>query len=476
MLLPGCFLLGCTGADDVRGIDGTAGFAPYPDIDHGAMARRIAAPGDSLAAVNVGELGLEPDGSIRLWRPRLADGGKLFVLERYAPDGKLEDRLESPELEDGYHHGDGLRMVFHPDGDLTLVRTMPGGAIEYVRRSATFAETGRVTVPAEGPVALPDFYRVADDGQFTTEPGGMSATPPYTTFVADGAGGFFGTQIFVNSTRDWGGVRLVHLDRSYAMTAATWVLPGNELPVARYGTPIVIDGKVVTPVFRYAFEEVHLLVDHQHRVWALSGGPGSASGALSQAFGRPVELRDSGDMFLLRYSESLQLEAVVSLPAANQQMLGSLAEGPGGAIGVASLSTESRAIEPNKTFNYNVWFASVDRDGNLIGQRELDLDQDDWPYALAACGAGFCIAGETATRWVDTGSQVEIAKGFLVDVGIDGSSVRLSTLHGPRRNVIERMATLGDGSVVFVGTTDGPITHTDPGQRSMSALLGVMAF
>jgi len=38
------------------------------------------------------------------------------------------------------------------------------------------------------------------------------------------------------------------------------------------------------------------------------------------------------------------------------------------------------------------------------------------------------------------------------------------------------MATLGDGSVVFVGTTDGPITHTDPSQRSLSALLGVMAF
>ena len=274
----------------------------------------------------------------------------------------------------------------------------------------------------------------------------------------------------------WRGVRLVHLDSGYAMTAATWMLPGSELPVAWRGTPVEVNGMVVTPEFRYAFEAVHLLVDRQHRVWALSSGPGSASGALGQALGRPVDLRDSGELFLMRFSPSLELEAVVSLPAANQQMFGLLAEGPDGSIGVASLSVEKRAIEPNKTENYNVFFTSVDRDAHLLGQRELDLDHDDWPYALAACGAGYCIAGQTATTWVDTGSQVEFANGFIVDVGIDGSSTNLATLHGPRRNVIERMASLGDGSVVFVGTTDGPITHTDPGQRSLSALLGVMAF
>jgi hypothetical protein len=254
------------------------------------------------------------------------------------------------------------------------------------------------------------------------------------------------------------------------------MLPGYELPVAWRGVPVEIDGKVVTPELRYFFEDVHLLVDREHRLWALSSGPGSASGALSQALGRPVDLRDSGELFLLRFSPSLQLEAMVSLPAANQQLFSVLAEGPNGAIGVASLSVEKREIEPNKTFNYNVFFASVDRDGNLLGQGEFDLDQDDWPYALAACGAGFCIAGETATKWVDTGSQVQDAKGFILDVGIDGSVTKLTTLHGPRRNVIESMATRDDGSVVFVGTTDGPITHTDPSQHSLSALLGVLAF
>ena len=48
----------------------------------------------------------------------------------------------------------------------------------------------------------------------------------------------------------------------------------------------------------------------------------------------------------------------------------------------------------------------------------------------------------------------------------------LATLHGPRRSSIDTLAPRRDGSVVFAGTTDGPITHTDPGERERTPVLG----
>jgi hypothetical protein len=153
-----------------------------------------------------------------------------------------------------------------------------------------------------------------------------------------------------------------------------------------------------------------------------------------------------------------------------------MAEAADGTIGVAALSLAPRPPEPNKTLNYNTWFASIDRDGHLIGIHELDLGDDDWPHALSACGPGFCIAGELGTRFVDTRSQVEFARGYVLALGTDGHRVGLVTLHGPRRNTIDSLAVRADGRVVFSGSTDGPITHTDPSEWNATALLGVVGF
>ncbi|HMG57639.1 MAG TPA: hypothetical protein VK601_29265 [Kofleriaceae bacterium] len=476
MLLPLWFTaLGCaSGAEPLRGIDGEPGFGPYADVDQGAVARRIADP-----YLGVGNVNVAPDGSIRLWRWGLSDGTQdartdeetAHILERYSPDGRLEERRAL---------GHGF-AVFHPDGELTIAREGGGGAVEYARWSSSFVEASRVVVPSSrAMVAMPEFYRIADDGTFTIEPGGMALEPPPSSLVgslvAAGDGGFYGVQNFVDA-QGHRGVRLLRLDADHAVVASTWMLPGAEMPIAWQGEPIEIDGKVITPTLRYSFEGVHLLVDRRQRVWALSDAPGSAAGALNRALGRPVDLRDTGDkgeLFLMRFSPALELEAVVPLPAANEQRFAFIAEAADGTIGVAALSIEDRAIGPNKTSNYNVFFASVDPDGNVLGQRELDIDHDEWPRALAACGPGFCIGGETGTSWVDTGSQVEFAQGFVMAVGTNASPASLMTLHGPRRNVITTMSGAGDGSVTFAGTTDGPITHTDPAELSTSAVLGTL--
>lgn len=95
---------------------------------------------------------------------------------------------------------------------------------------------------------------------------------------------------------------------------------------------------------------------------------------------------------------------------------------------------------------------------------------------MTACAPGFCLAGELGTRFVDTRSQVEFARGYVLALGTDGHRVDLVTLRGPRHNLIDSLAPRSDGSVVFAGSTDGPITHTDPSEWNATALIGVVGF
>jgi hypothetical protein len=458
---------GCGDAADAHGIDGAAGFAPYPDIDHEAVARQIAPSYMSLASQKLGQLDVAPDGSIRLSRQGRPGDFRYQVVERYAPDGLLEARLDLRSDD---------RVVFHPDGELTEATPLAGGGTAYVRWSASFTELARFAVAGDdgATTSLPTYYRVADDGTFTSEPAIASRVAPrVAALVADRDGGFYAIESFTDPSGHHGS-RLVRRDAGHAVVATAWLFPGAELPIRWRGTPIEVDGEVVTPILRYRLDDSQLLVDRRHRVWVVSSAPASAAAALGEFYGRPIDLRESTELFVLRFSASLELEAVVAVPAPNAQEFAMLAEGADGTIGIAALSAQKQDIGANKTTNYNTFFASLDPDGKLLGQRELDLDRDDWPHALAACEGGFCIAGETATTWVDTGSQVEFGQGFILAVGLDGNPIAQARLHGSRHNVIEALAPLEDGGVVFAGTTDGPITHTDPAELSSTALLGVL--
>jgi hypothetical protein len=302
----------------------------------------------------------------------------------------------------------------------------------------------------------------------------MGSVGAFLDFIGDGSGGLLATQTGSVAGHGLAGWRVVRLDASFDPVAAAWVLPGAELPIIWTGTPIVIDGKVVTPTLRAQLDGPHLAVDAQGRIWMQSGALAATSQALARFYGQTLELRDANDLFLVKLSPALAVEQVVSLPADGAQMFGLIAAAPDGTIGVAALSQTTTPVEANKSFVYDVFVASVDGDGRALGERVLDLGGDDHAYGLAACGRAFCVSGETGTKWVDTGSQVAFATGFVAALEREGSAERHWTLHGPRQNVVQTTAPRGDGSVVFAGVTDGYITHTPESERYATTVLGLV--
>jgi hypothetical protein len=457
------------GGSSTDGGSSSDGFGPYAGLDEGGLAVATETR-HAVTYPDPGQVHAAPDGTVWVWRGSL--------LEHYSAQGLLLARTEliAPD-EDG---GTGSRpvpshVVFHPSGEITVAvaRYLPGptpdrkiAAVELRRLSPAADEIRRVLVRGEETLTLPEFYQVEKDGTFALSPGATVSQPGFfpIELVADDDGGLYATDRF----------RLFHLDADDSIVATTWLVPNAELPVQRYFKFINEKGETIEIPLRYSVTSGALVVDHAHRVWVALTGPSFASAMLGRHYGEPVELGDDGDVFLVRFSPSLTVELAVSLPAPNGQYssLLQLAENTGGAIGVAAWSEETREIEPNKSFDYNVRFAMIDADGRKLAGSELDFSRDDEPMALSGCGDGFCIGGITDSKWVDTGSQVDFAKGFILKMRADGQRDKLWTLHGPRNNYVSSLSAGADGSVFFTAVTNGPITHTDPSERYAETLLG----
>ncbi|MBC7976656.1 MAG: hypothetical protein H7138_16910 [Myxococcales bacterium] len=438
-------------------------FGPYAGLDEDAVAVLLHI-GDDLSAAAVTQVHAAPDGTVWVRRGaslehRAATGERIAAKDLTSVS---ENQLVAPD-----------EIVFHADGEITAVTLLvvaradgrPVFAAELRRLSHDLRDLRRVLVQGEATLTLPERHIVAEDGSFTTEPGETLSQPGFAPrrFVADADGGLYAIERG----------RLVHLDARYAVVAATWLSPDLELPIKRYVTIINERGETIQIPIRHQLMSGDLVVDQAQRIWAAFAAPSFASPALTQHYGAPVELGDDGDLFVVRFSPALVPERVVSLPAPNvQDQVPYLAKSAAGTIGVTSWSTERRDIEPNKTFNGNVAFAVVDADGQRLANGDLDLARDDQPIALAPCADGFCIGGITDTKWVDTGSQVDFGKGFILQMTADGQRDRLWTLHGPRNNEVRSLAGSLDGVVFFSATTNGPITHTDPAEGSRELILG----
>jgi hypothetical protein len=445
------------------------GFGPHAGLDEGGLAVVTEAT-HALTYPDPGRVHAAPDGTVWLWRGAL--------LEHYSAQGELLARKDLIAADED--NGVGGRpvpshVVFHPSGEITVAvaHYLPGpapdrkiAAVELRRLSPAADEIRRVLIRGEETLALPELYQVEKDGTFVLSPGATMPQPGFLPIqlVADADGGLYATDRF----------RLFHLDANDSIVATTWLVPNAELPVQRYFKFINDKGETVEIPFRYSVTCGDLIVDHAHRVWAALTAPSFASAMLSRHYGTPVGLGDDGDVFLVRFSPSGTVELAVSLPAPNDQygVALQLAESAGGTIGVAAWSGELREIEPNKTTNYNASFATVDADGRKLGGSEVDLSRDDEPMALAGCGDGFCIGGITDSKWVDTGSQVDFAKGFILKMRADGQQDKLWTLHGPRNNYVSSLSAGADGTVFFTAVTNGPITHTDPAERFAETLMG----
>jgi hypothetical protein len=107
--------------------------------------------------------------------------------------------------------------------------------------------------------------------------------------------------------------------------------------------------------------------------------------------------------------------------------------------------------------------------------RTLDLSRDDFAWALAeAPGGGFVLGGRTDYVQVDTNSEVENGKGLFLTLAADLTKQATVELVGPRDVKVSALRMRCDGSVVFAGTRDGPLTHTDPSMTNNDGVWGVL--
>jgi hypothetical protein len=76
---------------------------------------------------------------------------------------------------------------------------------------------------------------------------------------------------------------------------------------------------------------------------------------------------------------------------------------------------------------------------------------------------------------VDTNSEIEDGKGLLVTLSPDFQVVQSIALAGPRDVQVTECRFRPDGSVIFAGSRNGPLTHTDPSMLNNDGMLGTVA-
>jgi hypothetical protein len=75
---------------------------------------------------------------------------------------------------------------------------------------------------------------------------------------------------------------------------------------------------------------------------------------------------------------------------------------------------------------------------------------------------------------VDTNSEVENGKGLFLTLRADLTQESTVELVGPRDVQVRTLRLRSDGSLVFAGTRDGPLTHTDPVMTNNDGVWGIV--
>jgi len=127
----------------------------------------------------------------------------------------------------------------------------------------------------------------------------------------------------------------------------------------------------------------------------------------------------------------------------------------------------TRHDAPNRTMEWDIAMMRGRVDGTSLPEyRTIDLARDDFGWALAAgAGGDLIVGGRTDYVQVDTNSEVENGKGLLLALSPDLARRAVLELAMPRDVQVRALRMLPDGRLLFAGTRDGPLTHTE---RSMT--------
>jgi len=387
-------------------------------------------------------LEVDPREKVWLLRDEVSDPSQLLgapVLERYGATGHLERRI-------GFASDSRVSsFVVHPSGELSVfvMRGDPGGQqydLEIVRLTAEgerlattpfeevpgprenlyYDETGVHALPVNGPFKL-----------------GWTS---HVEGVADGEGLYL--------LVEWSyGFKLYRLDGSNRRLWGRQVMPANVGMAFQLSPSLIVrDGDAVDVATQIFEEDLHFYGEH---------------------FGRaPLTPLGSYDVLVQRF-EADGTFAGARLFGGPTVDHPSAMTARDGVVVVAGAARTTKFDTPNRTME---WDIAVMR-GRVEGvappeYRTIDLARDDFGWALAETpGGGLIVGGRTDYVQVDTNSEVENGKGLLLVLQPDLTEQSVVELPMPRDVQVHALRMLSNGRLVFAGTRDGPLTHTE---RSMT--------
>ena len=421
------------------------GLVPSPGWPDSVAARSVPA---SFRTTITG-LEVDPRGRVWVLRDEFFDPAQLDgtpVLERYAPTGHLEQRIAFPprsKVSSFVVHPSGDLSVFvlRDDGDrqydLEIVRLSPDGdalsttpfqEVPGPRENLFYDATGVHELPIDGPFKLGFFGHVAG--------------------LADGEGLYL--------LAEWTyGFKLYRLDAAARRVWGAQIMPAN-IGMAFQFTPSLVasDGGAVYVATQIFEEDVHIYGEHFGRA-ALA--PLGSYDVLVQRF-------DAGGAF-----GGARLFGGAAVDQASAMIARD------GVVLIAGAARITKHDIPNRTMEWDVAMmrGRVD-DTSPLEYRTFDLARDDFGWALAAAQDGrLVVGGRTDYVQVDTNSEVENGKGLLLTLGPDLTREAVLELPTPRDVQVRAVRLLPDGDLVFAGTRDGPLTHTEPSMTHNDGFWGI---
>jgi len=420
--------------------------APSPGWPAGVLARSV--PASFRTAITA----LEVDSRGKVWLLRDEFSGPTRfdgtpVLERYAPAGHLERRIAFPARS----RVSGL--VIHPSGAVSVfVLRDADGDGQYS------LEIDRLSPDGE-PVAATAFEELPGPREnLFYDGGGVHQLPPDRPFalgpnshvvgVADGEGLYL--------VAEWTyGFKLYRFDAADRRLWGAQVMPANVGTAFEFLPALVArdDGAVyvATQIFG---EDVHIYGEHFGRDPLT---PLGTYDALVQKFAA------DGTFAGARLFGGAAVDEPAAMTARDGEIL------------IAGAARITKHDLPNRTMEWDVALMRGRVDGaSPLEYRTIDLARDDFGWALAELPDGHLIVGgRTDYVQVDTNSEIENGKGLLLTLAPDLTQEAVLELPMPRDVQVHALRALPDGSLLFAGTRDGPLTHTDPSMTNNDGFWGL---
>ncbi|OJT21637.1 hypothetical protein BO221_27940 [Archangium sp. Cb G35] len=411
---------------------------------------------------NVLQLETDPEGRIWLIRGEKANGASdkdaVTTLEVYGADGRRALSLA---------HEEGVlpwRFALHPSGEVTLFefvkaadartvrlrlrRLSPEGA---VMRERLFEDEGR---------AEERIYYDLDQEQILststgTDPRDVWPIPKYARLRAVVLGE---EAVFMAMTH---GVKLYRLDAELQTRWSAQVMPAN------YWNELL------------NADQEQLARDEQGNILVAWSMISSQARAYRLHFGR--ELPWSGgrhDIVVQRFGQDGQFQLARTFGREGDEVeLAGLAVHQGEVV-LGAMENILKSDRPNDTTEWDfVLMRGRMEDGVLSLHRTLDISREDWLNDFRVDARGHCyFAGTTDFVQADTNSWIEPGKGLLLKTDENGERLGILTLTGPRNVEVTHLAFRPDGTIQFGGKSDGPLTHTPPGEWFNETVLGLASF